>query len=475
MESEKFRRQLRQEAEQWWRDGVIDASAYETLAQRYQFQSLEGEAKSRFVVILMSLGGILLGLGVITYVSANWQGWPREFRTLLLLALFLSVNALGFYLWRRSPSQGGQRLGHALLLLGALILGANLGLMSQMFHQSGNLYELYLVWSLSVLAMAYGLRLASLGILALILMAMGYWVGIGVWYSGTASGWQVLIEQMPLAAAGLFVPLAYWCRSQALFGLAAIGVALSLQGSLALLMADNSSWGMIAIATALTPALLWSYSDRFWQWDRPKAMRMKQGQQPSPTPFQDISRTLSVAFLSLFLYLASFHWLWQYRWFDSASSPATQVQTLFFSIVILSLLTLWGWAKIANQGLQHRQMPPHFLNSGTVAGIIALMTGLAVWHEAVTLPTLGPVCLNLLLFLLVLALIRDGLALGRRRMFWSGMVLLVVDIMSRTLEYNTDLLIKAFAFALCGAGIIGAGLWFERHIKPSHTLQEKTR
>ncbi|MBD0270270.1 MAG: DUF2157 domain-containing protein, partial [Cyanobacteria bacterium Co-bin8] len=351
---------------------------------------------------------ILLGLGMITYVAANWQGWPREFRTLLLLALFFSVNAAGFYLWRRSPSQGGQRLGHALLLMGALILGANLGLMSQMFHQSGNLYELYLVWSLGVLAMAYGLRLASLGILALLLMALGYCVGIGTWYSGPASSWQVFIEQMPLVAAGLFVPLAYWCRARALFGLAAIAVGFSLQVSLALLLSDNSSWVMIAIATALPPALLWSYSDRFWQWGQPKAIRLRQGQQKqsNPTPFQDITRPLSITFLSLFLYLVSFHGLWQYRWFDNLSSPIPQVKSLIFSVAVLGLLTLWGWAKIANQGIRQRQMPAHFLNSGTIAGLIALITGITVWHEVMTLPTLGPVCINMLLFFLALALIR---------------------------------------------------------------------
>ncbi|HEY9764376.1 MAG TPA: DUF2157 domain-containing protein [Trichocoleus sp.] len=469
MESEKFRRQLRQEAEQWWRDGLIDASVYETLAQRYQFQGLEGEAKSRFVMILMSLGGILLGLGVITYVAANWQGWPREFRTLLLLTLFLSVNAVGFYLWRRAPSQGGQRLGHALLLLGALILGANMGLMSQMFHQSGNLYELYLVWSLGVLAMAYGLRLASLGILALILMAFGYCAGISLWSSDAASGWQLLIGQMPLVVAGLFIPLAYWCRSVALFGLAAIGVTLSLQGNLGLLLSRDSTWGMIAIATALPPALLWSYHDRFWQWDQPKAMRLQHGQQTSPTPFQTVTRTLCIAALSLLLYIVSFHWVWQYRWFSTASDLAPQAQSLLISVAILSLVALWGWLKIAKQGIHQRQMPSHLLNSGTVAGLITLMTTIAIWHEVVTLPTLGPVVFNLLLFFLSLALIRDGLALGRREMFWSGMVLLVLGIMSRTLEYNTDLLIKALAFALCGAGIIVAGLWFERHIKPAHT------
>jgi uncharacterized membrane protein len=473
---EKFRRQLRQEAEQWWQDGLIDASVYETLAQRYQFQALEGEAKSRFVVILLGLGGILLGLGVITYVAANWQGWPREFRTLLLFTLFVTVNGAGFYLWRRSPSQGGQRLGHGLLLLGAMILGANLGLTSQMFHQSGNLYELYLVWSLGVLVMAYGLRLASLGVLSLILMTIGYFLSASNWSSGLLSGWMMLVAQMPLVMAGLFVPLAYWCRSRALFGLAAIGVAVSLQGNLGLLLSVDGSWWRIALTVALPPALLWSYTDRIWQWDQPKAQRLAASPLASPAlPFQAISRVLAMAGLSLFLYFVSFHWIWRYRWFEGVGGGPNQPNWLFVSVAVLALVAIWGWAKIIRQGLSQRQRPPYFVNSVSVAGCIAIATGTAIWHEMVTLPTIGPFVYNLLLFCLALALIRDGLALSARGMFWGGMTLLVISIMSRTLEYNTDLLLKALAFALCGAGIIVAGLWFERHIKPAHSLQERPR
>jgi cyanate permease len=68
--------------------------------------------------------------------------------------------------------------------------------------------------------------------------------------------------------------------------------------------------------------------------------------------------------------------------------------------------------------------------------------------------------------LLAVGLIRDGLALGERSPFWGGMVLLVLGIISRMLEYNTGLLLKSIVFALCGVGIIAAGLWFERNVKP---------
>ncbi|HEY9737985.1 MAG TPA: DUF2157 domain-containing protein [Trichocoleus sp.] len=481
MDSEKFRRQLRQEAEQWWHDGWIDNALYEKLAQRYQFPSLESDAKSRFVVILMGLGGILLGLGLITYVAANWQGWPREFRTLLLFTLFVAVNAAGFYLWRRSPSRGGQRLGHGLLLLGALTLGANLGLTSQMFHQSGNLYELYLVWSLGVLVMAYGLKLASLGILSLILMVIGYFLGVGDWFSGSALSWRVLIEHMPLVIAGLFLPLAYRCQSRALFGLAAIGVVISLQGNLGLLLSADSPGWLLAIAIALPPALLWSFTDRFWQWrPSPAAVANKPNQlfprpAKSPLPFEAISRVLAVTLLTLVLYVLSFHWFWQDRWFNFSSSPMSSTTPLFLSVGVLGLIALWGWARLSHQGWSSGfRLPENAINSGAIAACILLQTGIVVWHEQVTLPILGPLIVNGLLFVLSLALVRDGLALSQRGMFWGGMLTLVLSIMSRTLEYNTDLLIKALAFALCGAGIIIAGLWFERHVKPNHPLPEKS-
>ncbi|NJR67015.1 MAG: DUF2157 domain-containing protein, partial [Leptolyngbyaceae cyanobacterium CRU_2_3] len=119
MVTEKFRRQLRQESEQWWTEGLIDAALYEKLGDRYQFYSLERDASDRFITILIGLGSILLGLAAITFVAANWQVWSREFKILLLLILFVSVNTAGFYLWRRPiHQQGYQKLGHGLLLTG---------------------------------------------------------------------------------------------------------------------------------------------------------------------------------------------------------------------------------------------------------------------------------------------------------------------------------------------------------------------
>jgi uncharacterized membrane protein len=72
---------------------------------------------------------------------------------------------------------------------------------------------------------------------------------------------------------------------------------------------------------------------------------------------------------------------------------------------------------------------------------------------------------NLLLFLLGVGLVREGVTQGQRRLFWGGMVLLTLQIFTRMLEYNTDLLFKSLVLFLCGLGVIAAGLWFERHVR----------
>ena len=468
MVSEKFRRQLRQETELWWQEGLIDVSFHEKLAQRYQFSELEGAAKNRFVAILMGLGGILIGLGAITYVAANWQGWPRGARVMLLLSVFIAINAAGFYLLRRSPRRRGRHLGQALLLLGGFMFGANLGLLSQMFHQSGNLYELYLVWSLGVLVMAYCLRLVSLGVLAIILMAIAYGQGISILFNGSVSSWRILIEQMPLVGTIAFLPLAYQCRSRVLFTLSAIGISSSLGTNLSLLTGETNAAGFLALATGLPPALLWGWADA------PNTLPTFPWRNQTDT-FRPIGKALAILNLCLMAYFLAFHWLWERTWLSQDTSASTMsfqwMTSPWVSIGVLLLIAVVGWVQIGRRGWCAQS--DRALNSVTIAGCIGVSVAIATLHQFTTLPIWAPIGFNVVLFGLALGLTRDGLAFGQRWRFWSGMVLLVLSIVSRTLEYNTDLLLKAAVFTLCGISIILAGLWFERHLQGAYRKQVK--
>ncbi|MDX2097517.1 MAG: DUF2157 domain-containing protein [Leptolyngbyaceae cyanobacterium bins.59] len=469
MLSEKFRRQLRQEIALWQEEGLIEPSLHQYLSDRYQLHTLETVARDRFVMILLAVGSVLLGLAVITFVAANWQNWPRSWKAVLLFSLLIGINGSGFYLWRKgqgnSRRQTAQhRLGHGLLLFGALTLGANMALMAQMFHIGGSGYELFLAWGLGVFIMALSLGLTSLGILSILLIGIGYLVGMSeLRWTGVlneASWSSGLLDHMPLATCLLLIPLAYRCRSRTLFGLSSVLLITSLEVGLRIraIQVDAMSVGTLAaLGFALPPALLWSYDDRIW---------------PSITSryFQPLARTLAVLFFGGLCYWFSFRWTWWWRSGDAYNFRALPHSDLTQWPLLWDITFLLGWMIFA-WWWQVRQIkrspsgPSEGLTTAAMGGLIAIVALVPASHtllwEGAMIPTF---LFNILLFLLASGLIRDSLEQGNRRNFWFGIVLLTLQIVSRMLEYNTDLLFKSLVFFLCGVSIIVAGLWFEHYL-----------
>lgn len=441
MVSDKFRHQLRQEIQKWEAEGLITAQLSAQLALRYELRDLERTARNRFVMILVGLGSILLGLAVITFVAANWQVWSRELKVVLLMSLFAGANIAGFYLWR-DPAEGWRSLlGKGLLLLGGLILGANLALMSQMFHQSGPVYQLYLVWGVGVVTMAYSLRLTLLAILAVILTAIGYTWGIEDLLTPGSGFFQLVLEHMPLLASFLFLPLAYWCGSSWLFGLGTVLAIFSFQTNLIVNLEDFHplSGVMAAIASVLVPAILWAYRD---------------------LPFDKLARNLAILFLGILFYLFSFNSIWE----SSPSLTGDDISSHSGWLILVDAFVFFAFALFSWWRLVFRRRLD--LTSAAI-GIMIVITGFLVWWQVSVDATKASatVIFNLFLFLLAVGLVRSALFSGKRRGFWTGIVLIVLQLFSRMVEYDTGLLFKAIVLFLCGVGVIFAGLWFERYLQ----------
>ena len=467
MVNEKFRRQLRHEAKLWQEEQIIDDSVYQQLANRYQFNHLETAASSRFVMILIGLGAILLGLGVITFVAANWQDWSKTVKVILLLSLFIGVNATGFYLWQQ-PSDSfevgrKQKLGQGLLLFGALILGANIALMGQIFHQSGSVYELFLVWGIGVLAMSYSLQLTSLGFLGLLLYGMGYWSGASNLYSPQPfSILHLFLEHTPLIAGVLFIPLAYRCQSRVLFIMTLLILIPALQISILPLLNSDLPEGLIfAIMFIFTPALLWSYDDILWPMIDSR-------------PFQPSARTLSIIQLSIVFFGLSFNGVWNDLLQNNSNNSVFMSNFLLIDFYIFLGIVLWQWFQLIKPGAIHPNRWGFDSVTSVIAGFLGLTGFIFFWHLQINLiPEIATFLFNVQMFTLATGLIRIGLAQTQRFAFWGGMILLVTQIMSRTFEYNTELILKAFVFTLCGVGVILAGLWFERHLLAAARTQNR--
>ncbi|NDJ18486.1 DUF2157 domain-containing protein [Myxacorys almedinensis] len=487
MSSEKFRYQLRQEAQRWRSEGLINGTQFQQLSDRYRFDHLDTQAKNRFTLVLLGLGSVLIGLGVITFVAANWQDIPRLVRVALLLGTFIGVSGAGFFLWRQPTSEPSQtspqnwqsqapqerwqsRLGQMLLLLGGLILGANMALMAQMFHIGGSSYGLFLLWGLGVLVMAYSLRLTSLGTLAIVLIVIGYWHGwmdymqIGQREDGSLLSF--LVQQMPILISVLFLPLAYWCRSKALFTVLAIAVAVSLISNPFNLSSSQS--GLFSAVVAVLPAaLLWSYDDTLWSRIFRRTAAEPTGERSASLvrPFQPIARRLAIAYLGGAFFWLSFGWIWNDNsWLYILRTPLEWRSQL--NVAILGSVAIAQWLYLLR--FARTRSGRFYLNVNTSAVLLFIgITALVIfWDIQVqSLPVVAPFVFNVLMAVLAIGVVRESVAIADRSAFWFGIVLLILQIFSRMLEYDTGLLLKALAFVLCGVGVIGAGLWFERYVR----------
>ncbi len=469
MTTDKFRSQLRQEAEVWRTEGIINDSQHEQLAQRYQFNTLDTSSRNLFVMVLIGLGCILIGLGIITFVASNWQELSKNFKVLLLLSLFVSVNSTGFYIWKKLR-ESSQRLGNGLLILGALILGANMALMGQIYHVNNPFYELMLAWGIGVLAMAYSLRLTTLSLLAILLIWIGQW-GFAInssfdslWLYQKLSWSSLLGEHMPILACIMFIPLAYLCKSRWIFAFSAIAIVSALMGNLYfysygigrlfnLSTLQISGWA-IALFFALPPILLWSYDD------------FRENQAISKS-FRAISQNLALIYLAGVFYSFSFYSLWANLARESSQMELLKVNLFpLISLLGLILIGVWQWVRLGQKMTRHRPLRSQDLTTIVVGLLIGITAFIPLWHTYVApIPELATFAFNALLFMLSIGLMREGLTHGQRSAFWFGLLLLICRILNWFFLANTGLLIKSLVFVLCGVGVIAIGLWFEKYVR----------
>jgi uncharacterized membrane protein len=480
----KFRRQLRREADLWAQEGLIDRTTHDRLAQRYQFSALDVESRNSLITLLMGLGCVLIGIGVLTFISANWQQLTREWRVGILLGAFITVNLLGFYLWRE-PAGGKHRFGQGLLLLGAMMLGGNMALMGQMFHVRGELFQLSIAWAVGVLLMAYSLRMTSLGILAQILMCIGYWQAYtsGLWSSDRLeidANWTYFaFQHMPIVATCLFLPLAYWCRSQAIFTLTGIAFLSSFQSHL---LQQSIVWDAkgipvmnLAIACSLPPLLLWGYGNLSQWWQ--DSHRNKIG------AFPQSSRRLGAFSLGLSCFTLS---LIPYEAMLLTASRTSSIQySLTWDGVIFTLVTIGIWLYLIWQARNNaRHFPWNRTTTALViascavfAAIFARVNAVAIEDllKAISIGSTSPVATLVfllisslfwvLLFAVTIGLIRSGLANSDRGTFWFGLGLLASRIMIWFLMTQNDLTTKSLLFVVSGIAVIAVGFWFERYVR----------
>lgn len=422
----KFRAALRNELPIWIQKGFISEETAKQISSTYQLDNLKAESSSLLSAVIFTIGGLLLGGGLISFVAPNWDAIPTPLKLALLFAALLSFHIIGHWLWH---SKHWRRLGHALIFCGCLVFGANIGLVAQIFHISSNWYGGFGAWALGSLAMAWAIRSWIIGVLVLFTSFL-WFVGI----QNDNHDWPASLY--PLILAFCLLPLAVMIRSRVLYA----GTIVGIIAAACVLAGQHGSARQLLFTMAAGGMSMWTLGELHGAL----AWRVE---------FANITAGLGLGLLAATAYVWSFHWLWHPAAFGSMRSTWAIV---FF---VLSLA--------ASLVLQRRGKQPQLwlTAGGVVVGGILCANSLLAWETVANGEFLFTVTTNLAALLLGAVLIGVSLVDERRPVFWLGTLYLVLLILSRFLEYETSLLVKSAAFLACGVGVIFAGISYETYLR----------
>ncbi|HET6891618.1 MAG TPA: DUF2157 domain-containing protein [Pyrinomonadaceae bacterium] len=426
--STKFRAALRNELPIWIQKGIVSEQTAKQLSNAYQLDSLKHESTRLLSAVIFTIGGLLLGGGLISFVAANWEAIPTPIKLALLSFALISFHAVGFWLWH---THNWRRLGHSLILCGCLVFGANIGLVAQIFHISSNWYGGFGAWALGSLVMAWAVRSWIIGVLAL---------GTSfIWFIGFQSDHHDQSASFyPLILVVSLLPLAWIIRSRVLY----VGTLLGIITAACVLAGYQGSGRQLLFTIAAGGMFMWTLGElhRASEW------RME---------FANITAGFGLGLLAVAAYVWSFHDPWD----PSVFGPMRSLWGfLFFSLSIAFSLFAWGRAKQSQLLLTVGVL--------VVGGILCASSLLSGASANISDGEfLFTVTTNLAALILAAIIIGVGLIDERRLAFWLGSLYLVLLILSRFLEYETSLLVKSAAFLACGVAVIVAGISYEKYVR----------
>lgn len=172
------------ELEHYESNGLITGEQKNSILEIYEIKG-----GLNFIRVVVTIGALLVGLGILSFIASNWNGISNLVKLLIIFGVFGGVNFAGYMLSEDNP-----KTGRSFIYLGSLVYGAGVFLIGQMYNFGGEFPTAFLLWSLGVLPMAFQLKDKYLMLFANILFAvylngsydLGFpyagWVGVPIVY-----------------------------------------------------------------------------------------------------------------------------------------------------------------------------------------------------------------------------------------------------------------------------------------------------
>jgi uncharacterized membrane protein len=319
-----------------------------------------------------------------------------------------------------------------LVALGAVIFGANVFLIAQMYHLHGPPHNAFGVWTLGVLAIAYATFSSPTMALACITSF--------VWSNGWIETHPHDFCWYPIAVCAACVP---FLRRRCV--LTFTGLLVAAGGAVSVCVVTDSgeeSWAILLTLVAL--GALYRGLDLY--------LRRKEGTRHLSRPALHLGGLLVlIPAYQLSFYNEHGSYVVRNLWVSEG-----WLWMVLLGLVYVGAAVSWFAALNRPHGEDETSIRPLAM----LAATLLVTAGITAGHDLVL-----AVMANLALVGIASGLLWDAVAAGQRREFWLGLGLLCLVIVSRFLDWDTHLMVKSVVFILCGIGVILGGVRFEKRLR----------
>jgi uncharacterized membrane protein len=159
-----YKDRVKQDLDRWIAAGLVSAERRDAI-----LATIPEARRLDAATALAWVGGLLLGIAVITFVAANWDVTPKLVRFATLLAAFIGFSGLGAWAAHRERPA----LSNIALMIGALVFAASIGLTGQIFDIAGDPRSASYGAGVAALALALAGRSTGAAVVGLVFIGVG--------------------------------------------------------------------------------------------------------------------------------------------------------------------------------------------------------------------------------------------------------------------------------------------------------------
>ncbi|WP_207650075.1 DUF2157 domain-containing protein [Desulforamulus ferrireducens] len=98
-----------------------------------------------FVRVMLVIGAVLVGLGILSFIAANWDELTKLVKYLIIVGMFISFMVVSYKMSEKYP-----KTSRSFLYLALITYGAGIFLIGQMFNFGGHFTQAFILWAIGV-------------------------------------------------------------------------------------------------------------------------------------------------------------------------------------------------------------------------------------------------------------------------------------------------------------------------------------